>query len=323
MIHRKILPDLSNLDWSRAQVVVEPEGYRPGFWVGAADVINDPRDGCFYLYYRIRRPIDPADPLQRGSRCRIARSEDGVHFEDVWELNASELDTVSIEKGCFDLTRDGRARLYLSYECPEGKGWQVDLLEGPTFDALDVGARRTVLHPRDLPGAWHVKDPVVLQQDDRLLLYANVHEPERGPGETTHLATSPDGVEFTWQGRVLDTGDGWDAFTSRITDLVVAPPFFVLFYDGAASHVHLYEEEAGVAVGLAPDAFVKVTTNGPLFRKGPRRDVPYPDGPWLASVDSVRYVIAVPHDGGLLVYAEHTNEDGSHDIRVHPIGLAV
>lgn len=319
MIHRKTLPRIRGVDWGDAAVVVEPEGDRPGFWVGACDVFRDPRDGAFWLYYRIRRPIDPDDPLQRGSRCRIARSEDGLRFADVWELPASALGTVSIEKGAFDLTPEGRARLYLSYECPDGRGWQVDLLEGEAFDALDVEGRRTVLHPRTLDGAWHVKDPVVLRTDAGVSVYANVHEPDRGPGETTWLAESTDGIDFAWRGRVLDTGDGWDAFTARVTDLVVAGPFHLLLYDGCAGHEHLYEEEAGAAVGLVPDRFAKITTDGPLFRDGPRRDVPYPDGPWKAGVGNVRYVVAVPDGSTLRLYAEHTREDGAHDIRTHRV----
>lgn len=316
MPYRKALPRLRQLDWRQAAVVVEPEGDRPGFWVGACDVLYDPRDACFYLYYRIRRPIDATDPMQRGGRCRIARSADGIHFEDVWELSAEDLGSVSVEKGCLDLTPDGRARLYLSYECPEGSGWQIDLLEGERFDHLDVAGRRTVLHPRDIPNAWHVKDPALLRRDGTVYLYANVHEPDRGPGETTGLATSVDGVHFDWQGRVLDTGTGWDGCTSRITDLLVVPPFYVLFYDGAESHQQLYEEETGVAVGLAPDRFVRLTTDHPLLRTGPRDEVPYPDGPWRAARGAVRYLVAVPHEGDLLLYAEHTRADGAHDIRV-------
>lgn len=315
MPYRKHLPELAGLDWSGAHVAVEPEGSRPGFWVGACDVLHSPADSCFYLYYRIRRPIDPADPQQRGSRCRIARSEDGLTFEDVWELHARELGTVSIEKGCMDLAPDGRVRLYLSYECPEGGGWQVDLLEGTAFDALEVDARRRVLHPSTIPGAAHVKDPVVLRHGPTVHLYANIHEPERGPGETTGLATSRDGVHFDWQGQVLDTGEGWDAFTARITDLIAVPPFFVLLYDGAESHRQLYEEETGVAVGLSPRHFTRLTTEHPLFRTGPRQDVPYPDGPWCASKGAVRYTVAVPQGPQMLLVAEHTRDDGSHDIR--------
>ena len=316
MIDRKHWPDAWVLDWANASVVKEPEEGRPGFWVGALDVIGPPQADAYYLYYRIRRPIDDKDPKQRGGRCRIARGEDGVNFEDVWELEAKNLGTVSVEKGCFDVTPDGRCRLYLSYECPDGPGWQIDLLEGDAFDRLDAASRRTVLHPRDVPDAHHVKDPVLLRHGDRTLLYANVHAPDHAPGETTGLATSPDGVRFTWQGRVLDVGDGWDSYTARITDLVRVGPFFLLLYDGAGTHIHLYEEECGVAVGLQPDRFVRVTREHPLFRSGERRDVPYPDGPWIASAGSVRYVVAQPQGEDLLVYAEHTRDDGAHDIRV-------
>ncbi len=305
-----------DLDWARATVVVAPEGDTAGFWVGAADVYYCPVDRCFWLYYRIRRPIDPTDPRQRGSRCRIARSDDGIHLEDVWELEAKELGSISIEKGCFDRSSDGRARLYLSYECPEGKGWQIDLLEADRFDGFDAADRQEVLHPRDIPEAGHVKDPVVLHHEGRTILYANIHRPTRGSGEVTGYATSEDGVHFAWQGTLLELTDDWDSYTARVTDVVHRPPHFVMLYDGASTNLHLFEEECGLALGETPFAFERVTKHGPLFRQAPRWDVLHPDGPWLASPGSVRYVLAVEHEDRLLVYGEYTRENGSHDVRV-------
>ena len=56
--------------------VAPEEGY--GYWAGAPSAAYDPDAGCFYLYYRRRWPLHEG----RGAECCIARSDDGVHFEN-------------------------------------------------------------------------------------------------------------------------------------------------------------------------------------------------------------------------------------------------
>ena len=123
-------------DPNQGKTVLQPEGKGYGYWVGGHNVIYDPQEGKFYLYYRLRKPLGRG----RGGRCRIAESEDGVVFKDIWEASKDQIDAESIEVG--SLIRDpesGLWRLYLSYQ-PHGRPWRVDLLEAD--------------HPRNFD-PWH------------------------------------------------------------------------------------------------------------------------------------------------------------------------
>ena len=69
--------------------VREPLGQGPGWWAGAPSVLWDEQERCFYLYYRYRKPRE----LGRGVECRLARSEDGVNFEDIWQVEKGQIDS--------------------------------------------------------------------------------------------------------------------------------------------------------------------------------------------------------------------------------------
>ena len=64
-----------------------------GLWRG---VYYDPDHNAFYLVYRLRRPRGV--PPDRGAELRIARSVDGLHFEDVWASTKDQLSTDSIDR---------------------------------------------------------------------------------------------------------------------------------------------------------------------------------------------------------------------------------
>lgn len=300
---------------ARSKTVLEPPALAPGNWAGACDVILDDREGNFYLYARTRRPRDPNDPEARGARAAILQSRDGHTFHEVWNVHRTQLGTRSIEKGSLLILPDGRHRLYLSYECPDGAGWQIDLLEGNSFASLDIAGRRTVLRPADV-GAGHVKDPIVLLAGGLTLLYANYALPNGG--EAAGLATSADGVLFEWFGRVLPASpDGcWDTWTSRATGILYTAPVWYLFYDGAGNPGECYEEQMGVAVGFTPYAFVRLTPNGPLVPGAARGGLRYDGGRILPSVGGIRYLSPILGKNRLLYYYEWTRPDGSHELRV-------
>jgi hypothetical protein len=298
-------------------LIREPLSFSEGYWAGAPTAQYDPVDRRFLLCYRLRQPR----PI-RGGECRIAASEDGLRFTDVWRAQSGDFDSPSIEKCSVFRGLDGRFRLYASYVDGATGQWRVDVLEADRPENLDPSSRKKVLTADEI-GAEGVKDPWVMVVGGvyhMLLSYAPApqaaspaqHEQMHATGDVyntgvttseTGLATSLDGVHFTWQGNVLRPGVGWDRYCARLGSLLYVPPVWLGFYDGSASVEENYEEQAGLAVSTDLRTFTRLT----------------PDGPWTTSgggSGSVRYIDVLQDGPRLLYYYECARPDGSHDLRV-------
>lgn len=321
---RTLLP-LEHLDLADSTVVLTPEVDEPGYWVGCAGVLHEPDKGRFLLTYRRRRPRQHPEG-DRGYRCAVAVSEDGVAFRDMWAVHKSELASPSMERFSLIDTADGY-RLYVSYVDPADNRWRIDALEADEVDQFDIDSRKEVLTAAstDTEG---VKDPYVLRRGPVTYLLASYAAklPDAAAasaahatadiynvGATTHptgLATSLDGLTFTWHGQVFGVGTGWDRYQARVNSVVpLGDAGFLGFYDGSGGHEENYEERTGLAV--SPDLFTwhRLT----------------PDTPWLRTsngLGSIRYVDAHLIDASWWIYFEVTRPDGAHELRlaVRPAG---
>lgn len=304
---------LIGFDPLRGEIVRSPEQAEPGYWTGCPGVLHDGER--FWLTYRQRRPRGTA--LERGWRCAVAVSADGLEFDDVWEVRKDQLGTSSMERFALNSGPDGY-RLYLSYVDPVDSRWRIDLLSAPDPAQFDLAARRPVL-TAESTGTEGVKDPYVLTLGPVTYLYASFAAARPGldrgahatadiynVGATTHptgLATSLDGEDFSWHGEVLPVGTGWDRYQTRLNSIVAVGGGFVGFYDGSASHRENYEERCGLAV--SGDLFTWRRLSG--------------ERPWAVSPlasGSVRYVDAHIIDGQWWIYYEMTREDQSHELRL-------
>ncbi|MFI7679294.1 hypothetical protein [Actinophytocola sp. NPDC049390] len=317
---------LRQLDPLDSTVVFRPEATEAGYWTGCASVLHEPDRDRFVLTYRQRRPRGHADG-DRGYRCAVAVSDDGLAFTDVWSVHKSSLVSPSMER--FSLIGvDGGYQLYISYVDPADNRWRIDLMEAGEVDGFDVSARKEVLTAAST-GTEGVKDPYVLRRGPVTYLLASYAAglPETADaaaahgtadiynvGATTHptgLATSVDGQAFTWHGEVLGVGDGWDRYQARINSVVALDSGGYLgFYDGSAGHEENYEERTGLAT--SPDLFTwhRLT----------------PGSPWTVTphaTGSVRYVDAHVIDGEWWLYFEMTRPDGAHELRLarRPVGI--
>jgi len=308
--------------------ILEPPQAGAGWWAGASSALYDEATQAYYLYYRLRRPRAEDGTPDRGFECRIAASDDGVHFETIWQATKQELDTVSVEKSSLLKTLDGRWRLYLSRVDPADNKWRTDLLEADAPDGFDP-ARMTKLLTAEEVGVEGVKDPYVFTVGRRyyaLLSYATrVDVPPDREGEkhatadifntgltksSTALATSADGVHFTWEGDVFaPRAEGWDAYAARIGSLLYTPPVWTAFYDGSASVAENYEERTGLALTFDLRHFERVTEAGPILTS------PHASG-------SLRYLDALLIDGVIHYYYEYARPDGSHELRLNQVELS-
>ena len=320
------LPGL--LDYSTSLVVREPLGTGSGWWAGAPGAYYDARDEAFYLTYRYRRPrgVEP----DRGGETRLARSTDGVAFDDVCVLTKDQFASTSIERCAVARAADGTWLYYASYVDGADSRWRIDLLEAPSPDAFDP-AKRTPLFTAPPLGLEGVKDPWVLRVGPvwyMLISYATAPVRQASEGQmhgtadvyntgliksASALATSLDGRTWHWQGSILEPPQQgtWDCYAMRLGCLLPHGGGWLGIYDGSASVAENYEERTGLALSGDLFAWRSLTPDGPALVS------PHASGS-LRYIDSV-----VAPSGERLVYFEAARPDGSHDLRVarHGAGL--
>ena len=279
--------------------ILAPDAPGRGNWVGCPSVLFDPVRESVLLTYRRRRPR--GEPDDRGYRCAVAESGDGVEFRDLWTIDKADLGSTSLER--FNLHRDpdGRYLLYLGYEHPEDGRWRIEAIEDTRPDGFDASRRATVLTPGGT-GTAAVKDPYVVRDGPAYLMFVSTFLSDAGPAPTW-LATSLDGVRFRWERELLGVGSGWDRHQARLSSVLATDAGFVGFYDGAASAEEDTEERLGVAVSADLRRWERVST----------------DEPWLVSphaTGSLRYLDALALEGEWWLYYEYARPDGSHELRL-------
>ena len=224
----------------------------------------------------------------------VARSADGVHLTPVATLGRHRFGAESLERPALVRLPDGRWRLYLSCATPGTKHWRIEALEASDPGGFGAAEARVVL-PGDRLLA--VKDPVIRRLPGGWHAWICCHPLDRPGAEdrmSTRLATSPDGLTWSWLGTALAGRPGsWDARGARVTAVL---PDGRAAYDGRATAEENFSERTGVALPSG--------NGGALVPQGP--------GP----VADLRYLDVVPLGaGGHRLYYEAPLPDGSHELR--------
>jgi len=286
-----IVPPLPSYD--DVEVVIPAPGVGPGNWSGAASAVL--HAGTFWLTYRVRRPLTDG----RGVSVVVARSADGVEFEQVAEVRREAFGSESFERPVLVPIPGLGWRLYLSCATPGTKHWWLDSLTAETPEALPLGTRR-VVHAGDEFTA--VKDPVITLGPNGWRMWLCCHPLDVVGHEdrmTTRLLVSNDGLDWVDRGEVLAGRPGqWDARGARVTAELTEDPVTVL-YDGRRDAESNWHETTGVArwdgERLVPEQVAPIAS-------------PHSDGAW-------RYASAVPlPDGRTRFYVEAARPDGAHDL---------
>jgi hypothetical protein len=309
-IHMPLAP----FDPMAGDLVLAPERNEDGYWVGCPGVLHDGEH--VWLTYRQRRPRGAE--MERGWRCAVAKSRDGLHFEDLWDVRKDALNTPSMERFCLLPKPGGGYRLYISYVDPADNRWRIDAAEAAEPDRFDIGTATAVLTAAST-GTEGVKDPYVVQTGPVFHLFASYAaarcdlSPEAhasadiyNVGATTHptgYATSLDGLDFCWHGTALEVGTGWDRYQARLNSIVPIGGGYIGFYDGSAGSHENYEERCGIAISGDPFSWRSLSVAKP----------------WVVSPHgsgSVRYVDAVVVNDEWWIYYEMTRPDGAHELRL-------
>ncbi len=308
------------LDSEDASVVLSPEADGSGYWIGCPSVLYEPENGRFLLTCRERRPRGAVS--DRGWRCAVLASDDGIIFKEIWHIQKEQLSSTSMERFSLMPAPDGDGYfLYISYVDPADNRWRIDVLSSREVDGFDPSRAMPVLSATST-GTEGVKDPWLFRVGPALYMYASfasaktlaagdrarAHEQADiyNAGVTTHptgLATSLDGLHFEWRGEALGVGEGWDRYQARLTTVLAVDGAYVGIYDGSQSAGENYEEKTGLAITNDLAEWRSVSL----------------DGPWSTSPHAsgaLRYADAVVVDGEVWVYFECARPDGSHDLRL-------
>ncbi|HET6384071.1 MAG TPA: hypothetical protein VFJ58_11830 [Armatimonadota bacterium] len=309
-------------DPEQGVTIIPPPGAGSGWWAGAPGGYFDSASGDFYLTYRLRRPRGMAP--DRGAVCNLACSSDGVHFETIWSMEKTALDSPSLERSALHRGPDGAWTLYISYVDGQSSQWRTDRIFADDPRQFDLARRERLFIAADL-GLAAVKDPVIVESGSGVRLFLSCaaarntladvdhHSADAYDTDTilshTGLATAADGLHFEWNGLVLTAPDdgGWDGYSARIATVIplggLQDRRWLALYDGAYGVQNHYDETTGAAISADLTSWRRLTPEAPILAA--------PDGRCL------RYVNAVACGSEYFVYYEYGLPDGSHELRLN------
>lgn len=248
------------INQERAVVAVPPNTAADGFWFGSGNAALDD-NGTIWLVGRYRDAGDSRTGLEAGARgleLALFRSDDAGHtFTKAASWSKADLSglgrVTSIEGSALARRADGPWELFVSLEKDiaypaavatlqkPGTGvWSIDLLSGPTPDAIATASQRTCL-ASDEPETLHVKDPVVARDGDATHLWACSHPASWASSNTAWAVRRGDDANFevrAWQ--FAPRGALWDVAVTRVTHRWPVPRVG-LFADGLPRSVYLYD----------------------------------------------------------------------------------
>ncbi len=248
------------IDQERANVAVPPNAAADGFWFGSGNAALDD-DGTVWLVGRYRDAGDSRTGLAAGARgleLALFRSADaGRTFTKAASWSKADLSglgrVTSIEGSALARRTDGTWELYVALEKDvaypaavaslqkPGTGvWSIDLLNGPTPDAIATPSQRACLASTE-PETLHVKDPVVARDGVATHLWAATHPASWASSNTAWAVRTGDDDAFavrSWQ--FAPRGTLWDVAVTRVTHRWPVPRVG-LFAEGPARSVYLYD----------------------------------------------------------------------------------
>jgi hypothetical protein len=171
-------------------------------------------DGVVWLAYRLRRPVGRG----RGYANVIARSEDGVRFQEVGRLTSDEFGAASLERPALVPLPGGGWRIYVSCATSGTKHWWVEAVDARDPEKLPVGKRHMVL-PGDGTSAW--KDLVVHPGVPQWRMWACRHPLDGGDDEADRMEPGTQSALTACTGTMRSRAlvpqpDAWDARGARI-----------------------------------------------------------------------------------------------------------
>jgi len=273
---------------SKRKVVREALRDDKSYSVGALSVAK--MRGAYYMAYRWRNGDEA-----RGQWLEIARSEDGLEYEEIVKrFNKEDYGYQSFEQPCFIKNSPDTTLLYCA---DSGSKWDIYLVQAKCIEDLDLPGRRVIEHG---------KDPAALYDNGRyIVVYSNT----RNPGHDLTVLETEDFENF----RVLSEsvvysqltaqGNSWARTHIHAGAIMKSGDYYVLLYDALPKKPSCFGSGwLGMAVSRDLETWIDLTPKAPIWRGN---GVDY----------TFRYVDIVAESNKYVLYAEEeATEAGRKDI---------
>ena len=301
--------------FNKYDVVLEPDKNAAEYWAGAPSVVRD-KDGVFWMAARMRSPEYPRG--LRGYEIRILRSEDGIKFEKYHSILREEVPISGFERPT--LLIDPLTQKFKLYACGPWQNNPWSIIKFDDVDDLkmiDPSSAHLVITPpakqyeRDV-SVTEYKDPVIIYAEEKYHCYVigYIRRNER----LFHFS-SDDGESWSPVGDVnqpiMDL-NSWHNFFIRPASVLPFGIGYLFIYEGSSTQWYDPVYNIGTGFGFTFDLhnIIELTTESPLL---------------LSKTPGDFYTFRYSHwmwvDGEIWVYAEVTNENNSHEVRLFRIKI--
>ena len=311
----KITEALKNIShkFDKYDVILEPDKKAPEWWAGAPSVVMD-KNGIFWMAARMRSPEHPRG--LRGYEIRLLRSEDGINFFKYHSILREEVPILGFERP--SLLIDPITQKFKLYICGPWKENPWSILKFNDVDDLKKiipESAHLVITP---PHKTYERDVSVTEYKDPFIIYAEgeYHCYVIGyirRNERLFHFTSHDGESWNPVGNVnqpIMELNNWHNFFIRPASVLPIGIGYLFIYEGSSSQWYDPVYNIGTGIGFTFDLhnIIDLTTESPLL---------------LSSTPGDFYTFRYSHwllvNNELWVYAEVTNSNNSHEIRLYRI----
>ena len=301
--------------FNKYEVVLKPDKDEAEWWAGAPSVVCD-ENGIFWMAARMRSPEHPRG--LRGYEIRILKSNDGVNFKQVHKIDRREVPIPGFERPA--LVIDPITKKFKLYACGPWKegSWSIikfdDVVDPTKFDPKT--ARPVIQAPKKS----YARDVSVVEYKDPCIIYAKgeYHCYVIGyirRNERIFHFSSKDGENWQPVGDVnqpvMDL-NGWHNFFIRPASVLPLGIGYLFAYEGSSTQWYDPVYNIGTGFGFTFDLhnITDLTTASPFAISTTPGDFytwRYSNWLWV--------------DGEIWVYAEVSNPNNSHEVRLFKINL--
>jgi hypothetical protein len=310
-----IAKELSNIaaKFNDYDVVLKPDKDEAEWWAGAPSVVLDD-NGIFWMAARMRSPEYPRG--LRGYEIRILRSKDGINFKQVHRVGREEVPIPGFERPA--LVIDPETKKFKLYACGPWQGGSWSIIKFDDADDPTKFIPNTAKPVIQAPIKSYLRDVSVVEYKDPYIIYAQekYHCYVIGyirKNERLFHFSSNDGENWNPVGDVnqpiMDL-TGWHNFFIRPASVLPLGVGYLIAYEGSSTKWYDPVYNIGTGFGFTFDLhnITDLTIESPIAistTPGDFYTFRYSDWLWV--------------NGEIWVYAEVSNENNSHEIRLYRI----
>lgn len=311
----EIAKELSNIaeKFNKYEVVLKPDKDAAEWWAGAPSVVQDD-NGVFWMAARMRSPEHPRG--LRGYEIRILKSNNGINYKQLYRIGREEVPIPGFERPA--LLIDPKTKKFKLYACGPWQGGPWSIIKFDDVDDLTKINPKSAKPVIQAPKKSYPRDVSVLEYKDPYIIYAEgkYHCYVIGyirKNERIFHFSSNDGEIWKPVGDVnqpiMDL-NGWHNFFIRPASVLPVGVGYLFVYEGSSTQWYDPVYNIGTGFGFTFDLnnITDLTTASPIAISTTPGDF----YTW-------RYSNWIWVKGEIWIYAEVSNKNNSHEIRLFRI----